>query len=281
VATAFHDFEHEQWEGAVDAYHAGWGGLTAQAIPAMLDVLRIAAGTGLLDVASGPGYLAARAAARGAAAVGLDFSSAMVATARALHPAVAFREGDAEDLPFADATFDAVGMNFGILHLARPEAAIAEAARVLRPGGRYGFTAWADPGRATGFALVLDAVRRCGRPVTLPAGPDFFRFSDPTECMSVLRAAGFGDVAVRRLDLRWRVASPDDLFRAFHLGTARTGALLRGQDGEALAEIAAAVREAAAPYRGPDGGVEVPMAALLASGGRPHSGPGSRPRLTR
>jgi SAM-dependent methyltransferase len=268
VASAFHDFEHAQWEGAVEAYHAGWGRLTAQAIPAVLDVLEVAAGTRLLDVASGPGYLAAGAAARGADVAGLDFSSAMVARARALHPAVAFHEGDAEDLPFGDASFDAVAMNFGILHLARPEAAIAEAGRVLRRGGRYAFAAWADPGRAAGFALVLDAVRRCGRPVTLPAGPDFFRFSEPAECASALEEAGFASVGVQRLDLRWRLDSPDDLFRAFHLGTARTGALLRGQDDEALARMAAAVREAAGPYRTPDGGVEVPMPALLASGRR-------------
>jgi SAM-dependent methyltransferase len=268
VASAFHDFERAQWEGAVEAYHAGWGRLTAQAIPAALDVLEVAAGTRLLDVATGPGYLAAAAAARGADATGLDFSSAMVARARALHPAVAFDEGDAEDLAFGDGSFDAVAMNFGILHLARPEAAIAEAGRVLRPGGRYGFTAWADPGLAAGFALVLDAVRRCGRPVTLPAGPDFFRFSEPAECTSALRTAGFAGVDVVRLDLRWRLDSAEDLFRAFHLGTARTGALLRGQDGEARGRIAAAVREAAGAYHTPDGGVEVPMPALLASGRR-------------
>jgi SAM-dependent methyltransferase len=269
VTSAFHDFEHAQWEGAVDAYHDGWGGLTAQAIPPVLDVLDVGAGTRLLDVASGPGYLAARAAADGADAVGLDFSAAMVARARALNPAVPFQEGDAQDLPFEDATFHAVAMNFGVLHLARPEAAIAEAGRILRRGGRYGFTAWADPGRAAGFALVLDAIRRCGRAVDLPAGPDFFRFSDPATCEAALRAAGFGDVHVQRLDLRWRLDSPDDLFRAFHLGTARTGALLRGQDAEALARIAAAVRSAAAPYRRPDGGIEVPMPALLASGSCP------------
>lgn len=266
MASAFHDFEHAQWDGAVDAYHAGWGGLTAQAIPPMLDVLGVAAGTRLLDVASGPGYLAARAAAHGAEAVGLDFSAAMVERARALHPSVVFQEGEAEELPFGDAAFDAVAMNFGVLHLARPEAAIAEARRVLGPDGRYGFTAWADPGRAAGFALVLDAVRRCGRPVALPAGPDFFRFSDPAECAAVLRSAGFGDVHVQRLDLRWRHDSTEHLFRAFHLGTARTGALLRGQDAEALARIGAAVRAAAAPFCRPDGTVELPMPAVLASG---------------
>jgi SAM-dependent methyltransferase len=166
-------------------------------------------------------------------------------------------------------SFDAVAMNFGVLHLARPEAAIAEACRVVRPGGRYGFTAWADPGRAVGFALVLDAVRRCGAPVELPAGPDFFRFSDPAACEAALRSAGFATVDVRRLDLTWRLASADDLFRAFHLGTARTGALLRGQDDAARARIVDAVRAAAERYRTPDGGIAVQMPAVLAPARRP------------
>jgi SAM-dependent methyltransferase len=266
--ASFHDFEHAQWQGAVDAYHAGWSGLTVQAIAPALDAVEAGPGTRLLDVASGPGFLAARAAERGADVLGLDFSAAMVARARTLHPIVAFQEGDAEELPFGDASFDAAAMNFGILHLARPEAAIAEAHRVLRPDGRYAFTAWADAGRAAGFALVLEAVRRHGRPVTLPAGPDFFRFSEPAECTTALEAAGFVEARVQRLDLRWRLGSPDDLFRAFHLGTARTGALLRGQDEAARAEIAAAVREAAAAYRTPEGGIEVPMPALLASASR-------------
>jgi SAM-dependent methyltransferase len=269
VASAFHDFEHAQWEGAVEAYHAGWGGLTSQTIRTVLDVLGVEVGTRLLDVATGPGYLAAAAAARGADVVGLDFSAAMVARARALHPAVGFAEGDAEALPCAGGSFDAVAMNFGILHLARPEAAIAEACRVLRPGGRYGFTAWADPGRAAGFALVLDAVRRCGAPVELPAGPDFFRFSEPAACHAALRSAGLATVDVRRLDLTWRLGSADDLFRAFHLGTARTGGLLRGQDEAARARIADAVRAAAERYRTPEGGIAVPMPALLASARRP------------
>ena len=141
---------------------------------------------------------------------------------------------------------------------------------LLRPGGRYGFTAWADASRALGFALVLEAVKRHGRPVTLPPGPDFFRFSEAAECTAVLEAAGFVGASVRHLDLRWRLESPDDLFPAFHLGTARTGALLRGQDEAARAEIAAALGTAAAERFGtPDGGLEVPMPALLATAMKP------------
>src|SRR2546422_34553 len=76
---------------------------------------------------------------------GLDFSPAMIGLARARHPQIEFREGDAETLPFDAASFDASVMNFGMLHLARPDRAIAEAHRVLRPGGRFAFTVWGAP----------------------------------------------------------------------------------------------------------------------------------------
>jgi len=105
-------------------------------------------GARVLDVATGPGYVAARAAARGAAAVGVDIAAAMVSLAARRHPELEFRQGDAEALPFADASFDAVLGNFVMLHLGRPEQAAAEFARVLAPGGRLALTVWDLPQRS-------------------------------------------------------------------------------------------------------------------------------------
>ena len=66
---------------------------------------------------------------------------AMVAQASAAYPRF-FREGDAEQLPYRDASFEYVACAFGLLHLQQPEQAMAEAWRVLRSGGRYSFTVW-------------------------------------------------------------------------------------------------------------------------------------------
>jgi ubiquinone/menaquinone biosynthesis C-methylase UbiE len=129
---SFHEFEHAGWERAADHYAAAFGELTGQAGERLLDgvgVGRNASDTAppgpfLLDVATGPGFVAAAAARRGARVVGVDFSSKMILEARRRHKGVDFREGDAEALSFGDGLFDVVVMNFGLLHLAKPEAAL-------------------------------------------------------------------------------------------------------------------------------------------------------------
>lgn len=268
-SQTFRDFEHAGWERAAAFYGDAFGGITEQAAGPLLDSVRAGRGTRLLDVASGPGYVTGAAADRGAAAIGLDFSAAMVAEARRRYSASTFREGDAEALPFHTGTFDAVVMNFGLLHLGRPDAALGEAHRVLRAGGRYAFTVWASPAQAVGFGLVLRAVEAHGRKdVPLPEGPPFFRFSDAAETRRTLEDIGFTDVHVQELPLTWNLTSVDAVFDAMSRGGVRTAAVLRAQTPDALAAIRAAVRLGVEPYAS-DGGFAIPMPAVLASATTP------------
>jgi SAM-dependent methyltransferase len=267
--SAFHAFERAGWESIPRAYQDGFGALTIQAVGPLLDAARVGLGVRVLDVATGPGYVAAAAGRRGAAVVGVDFSAAMLAEARRHHPEIDFQVGDAEALPFPEGVFDAVVMSFGLLHLARPDQALAEAYRVLRSGGRIGFTVWAPPDAAVAFGIVLGAVERHGRlDVPLPPGPPFFRFSEPAEARRVLLGLGFQAPETRIVPQVWRLPSGDALFDVMRDGTVRTAGLLRAQTAEALEAIRAEIRDAVARYRR-GGAIELPMPAVLSSAVKP------------
>ncbi len=267
--AAFKAFEHEGWEGVAGPYRDAFSSLTVQSVAPLLDAAAVREGARLLDVATGPGDVAAAAARRGARVTGVDFAAAMVTLAASLHPGIEFRTGDAEALPFESGAFDAVVANFGMLHFARPDRAIAEAHRVLRPGGRFAFTVWAPPERCEGFAIVLRAIEDHGRTdIPLPEGPPFFRFADPDESRRALAAAGFAEGTVRELPLRWRLPGPGALLEAFLTGGVRTRGLLRAQSPAALAAVRAAARAAAARHATAEG-VELAMPAVLAAGVKP------------
>jgi len=269
--TAFHSFERAGWSerGVVDAYELLLAQVTTQSIPALLDAAGVTRGTRLLDVATGPGHVAAAAAERGAVVSAVDFSPAMVERARTR--GVDAREADAQALPFSDGRFDAVAISFGMLHFADPERALAEARRVLGSGGRVAFTVWAAADRAVGLGVPQQAVQRYGQVNTaaLPSGPSFFRFSDSDECLRTMHAAGFETCNVIEVAQTWRLGSVDELWHALAEGTVRTRALLRAQTKDATTKIRDAIRAGMAPYETSAGGLAIPMPAMLASGVRP------------
>jgi SAM-dependent methyltransferase len=267
--SAFYALEKAGWEGAVSEYDEAFARLTAQSIGPLLDALELKPGQTLLDVACGPGYVAAEAARRGAVVTGVDFSAAMVELARRRHPALQLREGDAQALPFADASFDALAMNFGLLHLDQPQQALAEAARVLAPGGRFGFTVWAAPPQTAAYRIVLGAIERHGRSdVPLPPGPPFFHYSDAAVAARALQDAGLAGPEVVTVAQTWRFSSAAMLFEAMLHGTVRTAALLRAQTPQALAAIRAAITAGAAEFAA-GGGIELPMPSVLAVARKP------------
>lgn len=265
----FHDFEHAGWEKAATEYDRRFGELTVQSVGPLLDAVGGIPWVRLLDVACGPGYVAAAAMRRSMSVVGIDFSSAMVALASHNNPGLEFLEGDAESLDFPDRSFDAVTMNFGMLHLANPDDAIAEAFRVLRPGGRYAFTVWDVPERAAGFGIILGSIQMHGNmDVPLPSGPPFFRFSDPEESKRSLTEAGFVNAQTLQVPQTWRMKSGDELLTSFRTAAVRTTALINAQTSEALRNIRNEVIAKAEKFRNGDH-IDIPMPAILASGLRP------------
>jgi ubiquinone/menaquinone biosynthesis C-methylase UbiE len=268
--TAFDAFERAGWttkEAA--AYDSLAGRVTARCADALLDAVGAGPGTHLLDVATGPGYVAARAAERGAEPVGVDFSERMLEYARSRTPGVEFVHGDATALPFEDASFDAVVAAFLLLHLGTPEHAVAEAARVLRPGGRAAFSVWDEPARGRWLGVLFEAVVAAGAhpPTEVPAGPNFFRFADDAQFTSLLTAAGLTEVRVDRLAFDLHLEDGDELWTGLVEGSVRLRPLILGQTEQLQCEIRARFDELLEEYRTEDG-FDVPVAVELGVGTR-------------
>lgn len=121
---------------------------------------RLAPGQRALDLACGSGNLTIPAARAGATVTGLDLAPALLARAaewaRSEALTVALDEGNAEALPYADATFDVVLSMFGVMFAARPERVVAELERVTRPAGRVALANWTREG-FVGRMLALHA----------------------------------------------------------------------------------------------------------------------------
>lgn len=107
----------------------------------------IASGETVLDVGTGTGVLAISAARLGARVSGLDLTPELIEQARenaaiARLPEIDWRQGDAEQLPYPDGSFDVVTSQFGHMFAPRPDVVVAEMRRVLKPGGRVVFATW-------------------------------------------------------------------------------------------------------------------------------------------
>jgi demethylmenaquinone methyltransferase / 2-methoxy-6-polyprenyl-1,4-benzoquinol methylase len=176
-------------------------------------------GDRVLDACCGTGDLAVAASRAGARVTGLDFSERMLERARAKSGEIEWVQGDAQQLPFEDASFDAATVGFGVRNLDDLERGLAELRRVLRPGGRLAileitrprgllapfYRLWFD-----GLVPMLGKVLPGGSAYTyLPASVR--RFPGPDELAGLLRGAGFEDV-------RWRTFAGGIV--ALHIGRA-------------------------------------------------------------
>ena len=205
---AFANLEHTMWQSGAAAYDKGFGPLTSQAAVPLLEAVHAGQDVRLLDVATGPGFVADAAASQGCQVIGVDFSSEMIELAKPLmekHEYLTFLQGDAQELPMATGVFDAVVVAFGLLHLPSPMRCLAEVHRVLKPGGRMAFTVWQTPAEGTGFKTVVDAIATHGDPnVSLPGGDDvlpFFHFADAAASADALADAGFARASVESRSL--------------------------------------------------------------------------------
>lgn len=195
----------------------------------------------VLDLAAGTGNVAALAAVAGASVDAADLSPRMVELGRGRTAGldVTWHEADAEDLPFPDGSYDAVLSAFGIIFVPRPDVALAQARRVLGPGGRLALAAWTP----TGFVGEMTTVSRRWFPAQ-DGVADLLSWGDEPVVRRWLADSGFVEVTVQTTTLPWHFDSPAAMTQFFlaHSPSHIAGAAALG---ERAAEMHAAVERIA------------------------------------
>jgi 2-polyprenyl-3-methyl-5-hydroxy-6-metoxy-1,4-benzoquinol methylase len=202
-----------------------------------LDRVGIPPGASLLDVACGSGQLALVAARRGVRVTGVDIAENSIRAARERAQAEAlpaqFDEGDAEALPYADASFDLVASLFGAMFAPRPDLVAQELVRVCRPGGTIAMANWTKTGFiGQMFAIVAAFIAPTGMPSPVLWGDE--------STVHVRLGSAVADLQMTRVmyqfDYPFSPAGVVDFFRDYYGPTNRAFAALTAQNQKALHE---------------------------------------------
>lgn len=273
-----------------DAQRAAWAGLSegwakwdavimdqlAPVSAAMIERLAIADDQRHLDVAAGtgePGLTIARLAPRGRVVL-TDLAPEMldVAVRRARAQGVGNVETvvcGADDLPFADGTFDSVSVRFGFMFFADVANATAECARVLRPGGRLCASVWVDPDANPWTTIAMEAIAtEVAVPRADPDRPNMYRCAESGYLSARYQAAGLRDVAEWDVAVELVTSSPDEYWHMISEHVSLVVAALRQVDAPARERMRAhAVAQVAAFER--EGAMRVPGMARCVVGTKP------------
>ncbi|OIK23098.1 class I SAM-dependent methyltransferase [Streptomyces malaysiense] len=253
---------HRGTEGP-EAYDTHSAPIMRPFVAALLDAVDLRLGDRVLDLACGTGF-----AARAALALvgptgrvrGADVDEGMVRVARDRGPQIDLTVAPADRLPYDDSSFDAVVCQQGAQFFPDLTAALTEAARVTRPGGRLAVTVWAPLDRQPYFLAHERALRRYAPDALRYFVRAYVRTAD--QLTTALEAAGYRDIAHR--EVTSAVALPSlDAYAYDHLATLWGGLLREAGGEEAVTAAARLVRDELAARTAPDGTATLPFTVLL------------------
>ncbi len=185
----------------------------------MISSVALQRGETVLEVAAGAGDLGFDAATRigeSGRLIMTDFSPAMLDVARRRgaelgHGNVEYHVMDAQKLELDDESIDRILCRFALMLMPDPPAALAEARRVLRPGGRVVLAVWGPPNHNPFFSLIgLALVRHHHLPPPDPAEPGVFALADSKRLGAIVEGAGFTDVRLDEIPVVYRMAGVDE-----------------------------------------------------------------------
>ena len=241
---------------------------------AMIDAAGLRLGENVLELACGPGGLgmaAAEVVGPDGSVVLSDIAPEMTALAeerarvRALGN-VSVRQVDLEAIEYPDASFDAVLCREALMLVPDPATAVAQARRVVKPGGRVVFAVWGPRGRNPWLGVLLDAVsRRLGVPVPPPGVPGPFSLSDGESLRELLVTADLHDVDIGEVATPMHADSFEQWWTMVPSLAGPVRPLLASLPDEMTEAILSDARAALDQYARPDG-YELPGVSLVGSG---------------
>ena len=253
-------------------------GHLAAATDVLLDAAGITEGDAVLELAAGPGGAGLRAARRvgpkGSVVLSDDAPEMVAAAARRAsgYPQVSTAVFDQSAILTEDGRFDAVISRHGLMFAEHTAAAVREATRVLRPGGRFAAMTWGPRSTNPWLGLVLDAVgEQFGVPFPPPNIRGPFSLDDAALLTSVLEEGGLVDVHVQALETPMRAASVQAWWERVPQLAGPLASALAAMEPDVREQIAQRAIDSATDVSRRDGdGIVFDGSVLIASGQAPH-----------
>jgi SAM-dependent methyltransferase len=239
------------WDARAQDWADVQEGVVSPLYLAVLQDTAVGPRTALLDVGCGAGGFCRLARAQGATVSGLDASPALLAIARHRVPEGRFIQGEMEDLPYADHSFDLVTGFNSFQYAADPIHALTQARRVTRPGGAVVIAVWGQP-EVTEAAALLMAIGSL-LPPPPPGSPGPFALSSEGALAALAKAADLTPVKHGAAQCPWHYEDEQQALR----GLLSSGPVVGAIAAAGQQAVEGAVRRAIAPFKRQNGTVEM------------------------